>query len=97
MANDGELHAWILNGKEFAPLKGYPKDMFLMPTLSPSAEGWIMGGGSLEANYRTISPDGKMASGTLTGTHVRIMLHTPQFGMLLGGSSGLAPSLVRMK
>lgn len=96
VANDGSLHAWLLDGTEFAPLKGFPKDIYLMPTIAGADSHWILGGGTLTKNIMTIDKSGTTNAGTVPDANVSVVLVT-KFGTFIGGATGSATMLTRIK
>lgn len=96
LAHDGALHAWVLDGSEFTPIKGFPKDNYLMPILTSTETGWIVGGGSVAKNTWTMDKTGAMTLGTHKDLYVSSMLSS-KLGTFVGGVSGTSPTLIRMK
>lgn len=104
LANDGALHAWVLDGSEFSALKGFPKDTFLMPVIAGTETNWIVGGGSVAKNTWTMDKTGVMALGTNTDLYASSILSS-KLGTFVGGSTALTaggltgtnPTLIRLK
>lgn len=102
MAHDGMLHAWVLDGMEFAAIKNFPKDHFVMPTIAPFGEGWMLGGGTASKNAWKIGTTGVMAALTYPDMFVQTILSTDTETFIGGSTSlttsgGATPTLIRVK
>lgn len=102
MAHDGMLHGWVLDGTEFTPIKNFPKDHFVMPTIASFGEGWMLGGGTASKNAWKIDAMGAMTTLTYPDMFVQTILSTDTDTFIGGSTSlttsgGATPTLIRVK